>query len=680
MACEYFINVLTNSFNECCPIRQISVNSNKRKKFKWFTPQLKKNKVLVQILYDRFKRSRGTPSENKYKKEYMRAKKEYQCKIKKEKLLFNENYFNSSANKCKAAWELIKTESNNINNNNMINQGSVINSNTFNDYFVNLVSNLESNNSFKLNVPQNCAIDLVNKYVSSCDKGYDRFSWQRIRELDIMKVTTNLSSSRSEDYYGFSNKVLKDIIDIILSPLVFLFNKILEQGKYPKSFKVSTVTPIYKRGEKLDPSSYRPISLIPIVSKILEGCIKQQLVNFFTKNNFICENQFGFISGRNTTKAVEKLVEQVLLNFENKLISSATLIDLTKAFDCISHGLIVKKLSCYGIEGTELSLFKSYLKERKQMVVQGQDKSDFRLIKAGVPQGSILGPFIFVIAINDLAFNVSCTTLLYADDTTLLNCEKKLEQLVKIEDQAMKEALHWFDANLLLVNNGKTEQIIFSLNSDINRDIKPVKLLGMFLDSRLSWDFHIDELCKKLSRVIYLLRKLRNCVTFNMLMTAYFALFHSHLRYGITLWGNSCGWKKVFIWQKKAIRIMQNVPERETCKPIFKKLQIMTLPSLYIFCCLVSVRESLGSLKVRQEIHSYSTRQKHLLDLLPLKLEKTNSSHIIMKLKLFNKLPGEAWSVPLQRFKKTIGNWLKEQVFYSVEEYLACDASTLVLY
>lgn len=673
-ACDYFIDILTISFNECCILREQKINTQKRPKIKWFTPKLKRVKEFVLTLYDRFRNSKGTPNESKYKKEYLTAKKVYQYKIRQEKISQNESYIKNSSNKCKAAWNVIKSEANSISK---CNQLSVIDSNTFNDYFVNLVSSLESNSSFNKNVPVNRAIDLVNSYTLSCDKGCDNFVWQKIKGVDVLKFVSNLSSSRSEDYYGFSNKVVKDVIDLILEPLTFIFNKILEQGKYPRAFKLTKVTPIFKKGEKLSPSSYRPISLIPIFSKILEGCITQQLNEFFIKNNLLCDNQFGFISGRSTTQAIEKIVEQILLNFENRLTSSAILIDLTKAFDCISHELIIKKLSCYGLKSNELSLFNSYLNDRRQMVVQRQDKSELKTLKVGVPQGSVLGPFLFVVAINDLAFNVPCTTVLYADDTTLLNFDKNLEQLVKVEEQALKVALQWFEANRLIVNSRKTEHIMFSLDHTINKDIKPVKLLGMYLDSRLSWDYHVGELCKKLSRVTYLLRKLRNCVTIDMLVTAYYAFFESHLRYGLTLWGNSCGWKKAFIWQKKALRVMTKVPERETCRPIFMTLQIMTLPSLYIYCCLVSVKKILSSLKVRQEMHNYPTRQNHLLDLPAVRLEKTYSSHIIMKFKLFNKLPGRAWIVPLHRFKIVLGRWLKENTFYSVEEFMAFDTSTL---
>lgn len=187
----------------------------------------------------------------------------------------------------------------------------------------------------------------------------------------------------------------------------------------------------------------------------------------------------------------------------------------------------------------------------------------------------------------------------------------------------------------------------------------------------------MEQLCKKLSRVIYLLRKLRNCVTADMLITAYYAFFHSHIRYGITLWGNSSSAQTAFTWQRKALRAIKNVSDRESCFPIFKELRIMTLPNLYIYCCLVDVKESLNKFPTRRDTHNYFTRKNHQIDLVSVRLEKTRSSHVYMKFKLFNKLPINARDLPLKIFKNILEMWLKENVFYSVDDFLACDISTL---
>lgn len=671
LAFDHFNLYLTNSFNECCRIKDVKVNTSKRPKINWFSSELNSFKVYVMIFYDRFKNSKGTENEMLFKKEYLDIKRRYKNKINYCKKMANEQYISNSSNKCKAAWNLIKTEAGcKVNK-----QDILMDSNTYNNYFVDAVSNLSVSNGNNGSISS--AIELVNKFVSDRKRNFEVFKWQKLSCKDILKSIASLSSSCSEDIYGMSNKVLKEIIDVILVPLTSIFNMILETGVYPQALKKAKVIPVYKKGDKLNPSSYRPISLVPIISKVFELCIKNQLNSFFISNNLFCDEQFGFTTGKNTVKAVENIVNKVLINFENKLLSSAVLIDLTKAFDCMNHELIIEKLFSYGIRGKELKLLISYLSDREQMVIQGEDKSDFKNVKMGVPQGSVLGPLLFIIAVNDFAFNVPCTSTLYADDTTLLNSGKNLEELINIERQSLETALEWFRLNFLTVNDQKTEQITFSLNHDIYKDIQPVKLLGIHLDSRLSWEGHVEHMCKKFSRVIYLLRKLRNCVTGNMLVTAYYSFFHSHLRYGIMLWGNSCSAQIAFKWQKKAIRVIKNLSERESCIPYFKELKIMTLPNLYIFCCIMDVKESLSKYSVRNETHSYSTRNNYLLDLASVRLEKTKNSHLYTKIKLFNKLPEIVWYEPLKKFENLIKTYLKENVFYSVDEYMACDTSTL---
>jgi hypothetical protein len=325
----------------------------------------------------------------------------------------------------------------------------------------------------------------------------------------------------------------------------------------------------------------------------------------------------------------------------------------------------------------ELSLLSSYLNNREQMVVQGQDKSGFKSVVSGVPQGSVLGPFLFVVSVNDFSFSMPCDTVLYADDTTLINYSPDFEKLILKENRAMDKALEWFQANSLKVNDSKTENLIFTLNNSYN-NAKDVKLLGIVLDSQLSWDGHIEHLCIKLARVTYLIRKLRSCVSEEMLLTTYYAFFHSHLRYGVVLWGNSSHSKKAFIWQKKVLRCIKNVHDRESCKPIFKDLQIMTLPCLYIYCCLLSVKESINNFTCRENVHSHFTRRRYMLDQPAVRLSKSKTSFICMKIQLFNKLPERAWVVEINNFKTVLSKWLKEMVFYTVEDFLTCDVSSLI--
>lgn len=672
---NYFISVLKNYLEEFCPIKLIKITNTKKVNKNWFTPELKMARDRLVFLYDLFKQSKGSSNEMKYKDTYKKAKKAYNVLIIESKKKSNESYIQNSQNMCKAAWTVIKDEISIGSKKNVLQPP--LDPETFNDYFVNVAPKISN----KLNnVPDNCdmAINYVNSFISKCNYVNINFKWKYINVQDVIKVVNSLNNSYSEDYHGFSNKVVKEIIFSVVYPLTFLYNKMLHDGTFPKILKVTKVIPVYKKGDRFNTSSYRPISLVPIFSKVFESIVKDQIYSYFVQNHFICKEQFGFIPGLSTIKAVQKVVSQILLNFENKSTTSAILIDLSKAFDSVSHELLLRKLYSYGIRSKELDLLKSYLSGRQQIVSVNNKNSGFKTVQQGVPQGSVLGPLLFIVAINDFSNSVPCSSVLYADDTTLLSSNKDLDNLLQLENQAVRLANEWFRTNLLSVNEGKTENIMFSLSNSISTDSKKsVNLLGIHLDTKLTWEAHIGQLCTKLSRVVYLIRKLRNCVSKEMLVTAYYAFFNSHLIYGITLWGNSSHSKRVFLWQKKVLRGMKNVCDRVSCVSIFKEYRIMTFPSLYIYFCLLNVKENLDSFNCRYDLHKYSTRGKYMLENASCRLEKTKCSFLIMRITLFNKLPKQAWDVTFKRFKKVINKWLIDRVFYSVNEYLACDTSDL---
>ncbi|KAG8242784.1 hypothetical protein J6590_108760 [Homalodisca vitripennis] len=233
----------------------------------------------------------------------------------------------------------------------------------------------------------------------------------------------------------------------------------------------------------------------------------------------------------------------------------------------------------------------------------------------------------------------------------------------------------WFSANGLCVNEDKTENIIFSLST--SSVTKSVKLLGINLDSKLTWKHHTDALCARLSRVIFLLKKLKTCTSCSLLMKAYFALFHSHLLYGTFLWGNSGGAKEVFLCQKKALRIMFNFNVTDSCKPLFIKHSILTVPSIYILQSLMYVKENLDLFKLRRSKHDYCTRQRDLIDLKHARLTKTQHAYSYIGIKLFNKLPMSAKDVTCKNFKNVVIKWLKEKAFYSIDEMLLCSIDDL---
>jgi hypothetical protein len=195
-----------------------------------------------------------------------------------------------------------------------------------------------------------------------------------------------MKNSDSEDYYGLSNSFLSKIIDIILDPLVYLINWTLFEGSFPDCLKINIAIPVYKKGNRSDPNNYRPISLVPILSKVLEHCMKVQLSQYLEHNNLLNMAQYGFRTGLSTIKAVESVVSEIMEGYESRTNTCVTLIDLSKAFDSVSHDILVSKLYFYGIRNTELNLIKTYITNRRQIVKINNSRSKELIIQTGVPQ------------------------------------------------------------------------------------------------------------------------------------------------------------------------------------------------------------------------------------------------------------------------------------------------------
>ncbi|KAG8263868.1 hypothetical protein J6590_108258 [Homalodisca vitripennis] len=588
-----------------------------------------------------------------------RLKKMYRQEIILAKKRANEKFIFESHNKCKAAWKVINAETGRVPN--KAKEKIPITADDFNSFFINVV-NVLKNSCDILDVAS--SVDML-KSSGIKPPGLCSFKWTVVNSRDVYSSVYRLSNSRSEDVYGLSNFVLKEILDVIIYPLTQLINWVLTDGIYPQCLKITITVPLHKKGDKMNLNNYRPIALVPVISKLIETIVKNQLEYYFEYNNLISSSQYGFRKNLSTVKAVDNIVSYVLNNFENKEETAAVLLDLSKAFDVVPHDELIQKLKYYGLENNALSLIMSYLSNRLQLVKVGDQRSGLRRVASGVPQGSVLGPFLFTVFINDLPKFVPGKVVLYADDTTLLSSDRDSKLNDVIMGYMRERSYLWFSANKLTVNNNKTEEIVFSLR---NAENKSVKLLGINLDSKLNWGIHTNHLCIRLARVIFLLKKLKLYTSLNLVISAYYAFFNVHLLYGVLLWGNSSGAKTVFKWQKKAIRCIVGISDNESCRPFFEELGILTLPCIYILHSLVFVKENLDSFNLRSFNHEYNTRIKNTIDVQYARLSKTQQNYAITGARLFNKLPLSARSISVGRFKNVVAEWLKRKTFYSVDE------------
>ena len=282
----------------------------------------------------------------------------------------------------------------------------------FNNYFSNIGSNVSAN------IEDN--IDNITYQSYLQNRSQLNCTFTTVTEPEVLCIINKMDNKSSSGYDAISNKILKYLKNELCNGITLIVNQMLETGIFPSGLKLSKIIPLYKKGDKNLLSNYRPISLLPTMSKIFERVIYNQLYSYFTSNNLLSEQQYGFRAKHSTELAAIKLVDYIKTEIDNKYTPVNIYIDLSKAFDTINYDILLYKLDYYGVGGIPLQLIQNYLTNRKQYVKYNTHKSTLKMIDTGVPQGSILGPLLFSIYINDLV-NVSNTFkyVMYADDTTI---------------------------------------------------------------------------------------------------------------------------------------------------------------------------------------------------------------------------------------------------------------------
>ena len=343
-------------------------------------------------------------------------------------------------------------------------------------------------------------------------------------------------------------------------------------------------------------TNYRPISKLPTLSKIIEKCLKSRLLRYFTINNLFNKSQFGFQTGFSTQDAIMSLTEKIYSNLTEKLSTIAIYIDFSKCFDTLNRNILLKKLEAYGIRGIPLALFSSYLDERYQSVCVNGVLSDFKLINTGVPQGSVLGPILYLIYVNELP-NISdlFTTCLFADDTTLLFENNDKNDLIASCNHGVDLFYAWCCSNRLSINVSKTKCMLFSnifLPPDVseifmnNKRIEyasAVRFLGVIIDDKLKFNTHIDVIAEKISKNAGVLYRLKEYVPHQTLLCVYRCFVECYINYCTIVFGNAyqSHVKPLETAQKKCIRIIANQPPLSHTTPLFFDLKLLMISDIY---------------------------------------------------------------------------------------------------
>ena len=387
------------------------------------------------------------------------------------------------------------------------------------------------------------------------------------------------------------------------------------------------VIPIHKGGLD-DVNNFRPISLLSIFDKIIEKLLHIRLYEFLEINDILFKNQFGFRKYKSTTHALIQITEQIRKSIENNKFGCGIFIDLRKAFDTVNHKILLKKLDHYGIRGVILEWFESYLSGRSQYVYVNGHSSELKSLTCGVPQGSVLGPLLFLTYINVLP-NISkkLKFFLFADDTNIYYEAKNLKEMEKVVNKELKFLHLWLSVNRLSLNIDKTNFVVFhphnkpvkelitiKINKKAINEKKYVKYLGILIDSTLSYKLHIDNICKKISRSIGVMYKIRYFVNPSILRNLYYAIIYPHILYGIEVWGSTFDYliNRIIVLQKKCVRMMtfndgdfvRNGPLVHTI-PLFKKLKILPLVNVYHIRLCLFVYDCLNGINSEQFKYMY---------------------------------------------------------------------------
>ena len=410
--------------------------------------------------------------------------------------------------------------------------------------------------------------------------------------IEIFNSITRLNSSKSvgpESIPASLLKLLAPDISIILSKII---NECLTEGTFPQCLKTAKIIPVHKKDSLLDPKNYRPISLLSNISKIFEKILHTRLYQFLERHNIIFKNQFGFRKQHNTTHACMALTEAIRNSLDNGEFAAGIFVDLQKAFDTVDHKILIQKLDGYGIRGTANKLLESYLENRKQFVEVRNSSSSLSSIKHGVPQGSVLGPLLFLIYINDLNQAIKHSkTFHFTDDSSLLYSNKSLKKLNSKVNHDLKHLSDWLRANKISLNAKKTEIILFKtkrkvVSKKLNFRLsgqqleltKFTKYLGVIIDENLDWNMNINTLCKKLSNSVGIFAKLRHFLDYKTMLSLYYALFHSHITYHLPIAHLShTNLTKIQNLQKKALRLIHFEKFNAPSLPIYLKSKILPI-------------------------------------------------------------------------------------------------------
>ena len=627
IAYENFKNKLSRYYNKNIPLIR---NKNHKNKINnpWITRGIFCSIHTRNNLYKLSLREPSNININKYKQ----YRNKLTTIIRLSRKLYYSHKLENSKNNTNSLWKIINDLIGNKktapSTNTLMSEGKEITApnliaDEFNNYFTNIGPKLANN--------INSNIGHFSDYLS--EPFNKSLFFTPTNPNEILNIVRSLKSSKSCGYDELNVFTLKQIIHYLASPLAHIFNLSLSSGIFPSAFKIAKVIPVFKKDDPTHLNNYRPISILSSLSKILEKIVHKRLYSFLNDNNLLIPNQFGFRNQHSTDHAIIQLCDKIITAISNKEHAVGIFMDLSKAFDTINHNILIYKLRSYGIRGKVLNWFEDYLRNRQQFVAFKGHNSNITNISCGVPQGSILGPLLFLIYVNDIVKSSTIASFfLFADDTTVFHSHKNIATLTEILNTELSKISRWFKCNKLSLNVDKTNFIIFQSshlqnvhNINLHIDRLPLvqkesfKFLGVYIDSHLSWNDHTHNISILIARGIGILHKLKHLLTSKTLYMLYNSLILPYITYCNTVWGNCCKTKinAIFLLQKKALRICTHSDYLASTDPIFCRLKTLKITDIYNLQTAIFMYKFSNNLlplsfrsffEYNKNIHTYPTR------------------------------------------------------------------------